>query len=61
MMDALGLREGQPVKYEVAEGKLVVEPLLDPFEIALSGRKWAKISVKEFEKESEQEQRELYG
>ena len=61
MMDALGLREGQPVKYEVEKGKLVVEPLPDPLELALSGRKWAKTSVREFERQSEQEQQELYG
>lgn len=61
VMDELKLEEGQLVKYTVENEKLVIEPVRDPFELALRGKKWGKTSVKEFEKESETEQRELYG
>lgn len=61
VMDKLNLKEGQLVKYTVEDEKLVVEPVRDPFELALKGTKWGKTTVKEFERESEKEQRELYG
>jgi bifunctional DNA-binding transcriptional regulator/antitoxin component of YhaV-PrlF toxin-antitoxin module len=61
VMRELGLKEGQRVRYKAEEGRLVVEPLPDPIELALSARKWSKTSVKEFEGQSEKEQAELYG
>ncbi len=57
----LGLKEGQRVRYSVTNGKLVVEPLPDPIELALHAKKWAKTSAKELELESEKEQSELYA
>ncbi len=60
-MEELGLREGQLVKYTVEARKLIVEPVRDPLELALTSKKWGKTTVKEFERESEKEQRELYG
>lgn len=61
VMDELDLNEGQFVKYRIEGKKLVVEPVPDPLELALKSKKWGKTTVKEFEKESEKEQRELYG
>ncbi|MDG7015745.1 MAG: AbrB/MazE/SpoVT family DNA-binding domain-containing protein, partial [Nitrososphaerota archaeon] len=61
VMRELGLKEGQLVRYRAEEGRLVIEPLLDPIELALSARKWSKTSVKEFEEQSENEQADLYG
>jgi bifunctional DNA-binding transcriptional regulator/antitoxin component of YhaV-PrlF toxin-antitoxin module len=56
IVEELGLKEGQRVSYKVKEGKLVVEPISDPLELALRSKKWAKTSLKIFEKESEREQ-----
>ena len=59
-LKSLGLREGATVNSVVEGGRLIVEPVLNPLDLALKTEKWAKISVKEFEGESEREQ-ELYG
>ncbi len=61
LMLKLGLHEGKKVGYKVEDGRLVVEPIPDPIELALRYKKWAKTSVKELELLSEKEQRELYG
>ena len=61
IMLQLGLDEGQRVKYTVEKGKLVVEPVPDPIDLALKSVKWSKTSVKRFEREAELEQEELYG
>lgn len=60
ILEKLGLREGQLVSYKVKEGRLLVEPIPDPLDLALRSKKWARTNVKVFEKESEQEQ-ERYG
>ncbi len=60
IMERLGLKEGQLVGYNIEDGKLVVEPIPDPLDLALRSKKWAKTRVKVFEKESEQEQKR-YG
>jgi len=60
LLEGLGLKEGATVKYAVEGGRLIVEPVMDPLDLALSTEKWTKTSVKEFEEESEREQ-ELYG
>lgn len=61
MMRELHFEEGQPVKYKIEDSKLVVEAVKNPLDLAISGRKWAKTSVEEFERESEREQEDLYG
>ncbi|MDA4111584.1 MAG: AbrB/MazE/SpoVT family DNA-binding domain-containing protein [Thaumarchaeota archaeon] len=61
IMDKLDMNEGQLVNYRIEDKKLVVEPVRDPLELALKSKKWGKTTVKEFEEESEKEQRELYG
>ena len=60
-MDEIGLKEGNPVKYRIEDEKLVVEPVLDPIDLAIKSKKWGKTSVDEFERESETEQGKLYG
>jgi antitoxin component of MazEF toxin-antitoxin module len=59
LMAQLGLTEGQKVRYEVEDGKLVVELLPDPIDLALNSRKWARTSAREFEMLSEREQSAL--
>jgi virulence-associated protein VagC len=61
LMLKLGMDEGKKVSYKVEDGRLVVEPIPDPIDLALRSKKWAKTSVRELELESEKEQRELYG
>ncbi len=61
LINKLGLKEGQRVRYEIEDGKLVVEPLPDPIDVALHSKKWMKTSIKELESESEKEQSELYA
>ena len=61
MVKELGLKEGQKVRYNVENGKLLVEPLPNPIELAKRTKKWARISTKELEAESEREQREMYA
>ncbi|MGC8982845.1 MAG: AbrB/MazE/SpoVT family DNA-binding domain-containing protein [Desulfurococcaceae archaeon] len=57
----LNLKEGDYVRLRVEGSRLVVEPIVNPFDLALSGRKYAKITFEEFEKESEEIQSELFG
>ncbi len=59
--EAIGLKEGSIVKLRVEGSKIILEPVLDPFEYALKSRKYAKMTFKEFEKESEEMQDEIYG
>jgi hypothetical protein len=42
-----GKREGCVTK----DDKLIVEPIRDPIELALHGRKWAKTSIEELERD----------
>jgi antitoxin component of MazEF toxin-antitoxin module len=59
LMERLGLKEGQKVRYEVEDEKLVVELLPDPIDLALNSKKWARTSARALEKLSEKEQSEL--
>ena len=61
MLEQLGVKEGNKVRYEIQGGKLVVEPLRDPLDLALHSKKWAKTTAQEIEQESEREQSELYA
>lgn len=54
--EAVGLKEGDYVKIRVENSKIVLEPIPDPFDIALRGPKFAKTTFEEFEKESEEMQ-----
>ena len=61
MLERLGMREGNKVRYEIQGGKLVVEPVQDPLDLALHSKKWTKTTTQEIEQESEKEQSELYA
>ena len=61
LMNELGMREGQRVRYRVENGKLMVEPVPDPIQVALHSRKWTRTSAKELELQSEKEQSEFYA
>lgn len=62
LMESLGVKEGDRVLMKVGEGnRVVLEFVPDPISLALKTRKWAKTTVKEFERESVKEQYELYG
>jgi len=58
--EAVGLREGSVVVMTVKGGKIVIEVVPDPFDLALRGSKFAETTFEEFEKESEEMQDELF-
>ncbi len=60
IVEALNLREGTIVRLIVRDGVLIVEPIPDPFDLALNAPKYTKIKFEEFEKESEEMQNELF-
>ena len=59
--EAVGIREGTIVRLRVRDGKVIIEVVPDPFELALRYPKFAKTSFEEFERESEEMQSELLG
>lgn len=62
IMEELGIEPGDVLILKITEGnKAVLEFIPDPLTLAIKSRKWTEITVEEFEKESEEEQRELYG
>ena len=54
----MGLREGPEVRLRVEEGRIVLVPVPDPFDLALEGPYFGETTVEEFEKESERWQDE---
>ena len=56
--NAVGLREWQEVRLRVEEGRIVLVPVPDPFDLALEGPYFGETTVEEFEKESERWQDE---
>ncbi|RLE85147.1 MAG: AbrB/MazE/SpoVT family DNA-binding domain-containing protein [Thermoprotei archaeon] len=61
LMERLGVREGDRVLIRVeGSNKVVLEFVPDPLSLALKTKKWAKTTVEEFERESVEEQHELY-
>ncbi|MHA1610325.1 MAG: AbrB/MazE/SpoVT family DNA-binding domain-containing protein [Candidatus Njordarchaeales archaeon] len=61
LIKKLGISEGDKVLVRVKENKVILEFIPDPISLALKTKKWASTTVKEFEKESERMQEELYG
>ena len=60
VIERLNISEGDKVLMKIEGNRLVLEFIPDPLSLALRVKKWAKTSVKEFERESEREQNELY-
>ena len=58
--EVVGLKEGSVVKLRVVNGKIVIEPIHDPFDLALEAPKFARTTFEEFERESEEIQDELF-
>jgi len=58
--EAVGLKEGSVVTISVKEGKIVIEVVPDPFDLALRWPKFAETTFEEFERESEEMQGELF-
>ncbi|QOJ79117.1 AbrB/MazE/SpoVT family DNA-binding domain-containing protein [Infirmifilum lucidum] len=59
--EAAGVREGDVLRVRVEGSRIILEPALDPFDIALRGPKFARVTFEEFERESEEMQSELFG
>jgi len=57
---AVGLKGGDYVKLKVEGMKIIIQPIPDPFDLALHGPKYAKTTFEEFEKESEEMQGEIF-
>jgi len=60
ILKKLGVKEGDKVIIKIKDGYLILDFIPDPLSLALTAKKWAKVNVKEFERESEEEQNELY-
>jgi len=55
--EALSLEEGSAVKITATEDKIIIEPLRDAIWLSLHGEKIARITLKELEEESLEQQR----
>ena len=61
VVDLLKIREGDKVKISVEGKKMIVEIIRDPIDLALHGKKFAKISAEEVERISLEEQGKYEG
>ncbi len=52
--------EGSQVKIFAENDRIVIEPIPNPFELALKGPKYAETTFEELERESEETQRGLF-
>jgi len=57
--DAAGIKEGSYVRLKAEKFRIIIQPVINPFELALKGPKYAKTSFEEFEKGSEELQHEI--
>jgi len=55
--EALSLEEGSAVKITATEDKIIIEPLRDAIWLSLHGEKIARMTLKELEEESLEQQR----
>lgn len=53
---AAGVKEGDKVEFEVAEGSVAMKIVRNPLDLAISGRKFASVTAEEVEKISMSEQ-----
>jgi len=56
VVNTLGIKEGDKVILKVSEGRIIIEPLKDPIELALSEDKFACVKPEEIEVVSTEEQ-----
>ena len=56
VVKALSLKEGERVKLKVADNRLILEPIRDPLNLALSGKKFTAIEPDQIEAISIEEQ-----
>ncbi len=56
LMKKLGISEGDKVLVKIEEGKITLNFIPNPITLALKTKKWAKTTVEEFEKVSEEMQ-----
>jgi len=59
VMRKLGLNEGDYLLLRIKDNRIIIDIIPDPFLLAVKSKKWAKTTVEEFEKESEQIQEEI--
>ncbi len=60
MAEEVGLKEGDKVKLTLQDGKIIIEPSRDAIWLSIHGRKIAKVSLRDLEAESlEQQERYL--
>jgi len=52
MTEGLKIKGGDTVKLRLEGSKIIIEPIQDPFDLALKGPKFAKTTFEEFERES---------
>ena len=57
--EKLGIDEGSILEMEVSGDSITLKPILSAVDLALRGRKYVKISIRELEKISVEEQRRL--
>jgi len=57
VVKALGLKEGEKVLLKVSGNSLILEPIQDPIQLALSSNKFASITLNQIEVISLEEQR----
>ncbi len=55
----LGLNEGDYLLLRIKDNRIIIDIIPDPFLLAVKSKKWAKTTIEEFEKESEQIQEEI--
>ena len=61
VMRKLGLNEGDYLLLRVKDSRIILDIISDPFLLTVKSKKWAKTTVEEFEKESEQIQEKILG
>ena len=61
VVDLLKIKEGDKVKISVEGNRMIVEVVRDPIDLALHGKKFAKISAEEVERISLEEQSKYEG
>lgn len=59
--EQLGIKENDKVVMKVEDGRLILEFIPDPLSLAMKIKRWAKTTVEDFERESEEEQNEFHN